>query len=511
LTDPANIAALKRGALMQAVLGIALCAIGFFLSHRESYEVHTILATAGGCNLATDIYEPRSGSPSGAVILFHGLSANKKVMSFTAEEFANQDLRVFVPDLPGHGKTPRPFSASRAEICAEALVRDLAARNAMIPQRTLLAGHSLGGAIATRVAAHFPVAGVLAISPAPMRPAPGLSPELLLFPEPPVLAAHSLVLSASWDPASIRQIAKQLVTESVNSSNRYETVPNTTHVSILFSRDAFESMRSWTSQILGTNSAAPFPKNMPALGCIFGIIGLTVLAPPFLREMTSSAKENPSADSNPPESFIRTGFLLFIFSTLAVLFLHFLIPFRFLHVFQGSYLISFLFLVGIAMLIADRQDTPSLKSLFTLHVGTSCAAAILLIILFAAWIELTFYEAWLTPARWLRLPVLVLIFLPWHLAEEHFLGSPTQMRLLRRLFQFLAFRTILWLVLVAAIFYLRSGQFVFILLVVYFLLFSILQRMASDVIRARARSVPAAAIFSAILLAAFALAILPLA
>jgi len=193
----------RRG-LFQAGVGVVLCAIGFFLAHREPYEVHTVLATAGGCTMPTDIYEARSGMPVGSVVLFHGLSANRRVMTFTAQEFANQDLRVFVPDLPGHGKTPGPFSPQRVESCAETLVRDLAARKAIVPERTLLAGHSMGGAIATRVAAHFPVAGVLAISPAPMHPAPGLAPELLLFPEPPVLAAHSLVLSASWEPFSIR-------------------------------------------------------------------------------------------------------------------------------------------------------------------------------------------------------------------------------------------------------------------------------------------------------------------
>ena len=219
----AGVTPLHRRALFRAAVGITLCVIGIFLARRESYEVRTVFATAGGCDMPTDIYEARSGTPVGSVVLFHGLSANRKVMTFSAQEFANQDLRVFVPDLPGHGKTSGPFSPQRVETCAEALVRDLAARKAILPERTLLAGHSMGGAIATRVAAHFPVACVIAISPAPMHPAPGVSPELLLFPEPPVLAAHALVLSASWEPASIRQIAKELVAESVNSTNRYDS------------------------------------------------------------------------------------------------------------------------------------------------------------------------------------------------------------------------------------------------------------------------------------------------
>src|SRR5216684_2019924 len=120
-TGPAK---LSPRVLLQAAAGLLLCALGFYLTHRELYEVRTVLATAGGCNMPTDIYEPRSGTPLGSVVLFHGLSANRKVMSFTAQEFANQDLRVFVPDLPGHGKTPGPFSPEHVEACGEALLRD---------------------------------------------------------------------------------------------------------------------------------------------------------------------------------------------------------------------------------------------------------------------------------------------------------------------------------------------------------------------------------------------------
>src|SRR6478672_7674454 len=113
---------MKHIALLQAAAGLLLCALGYFLANRDAPIVHTVLATAGTCNMPTDVYEPRSGSAVGSVVLLHGLASNKKVMSFTAQEFANQDLRVFVPDLPGHGKAPGPFSPARAETCAAALV-----------------------------------------------------------------------------------------------------------------------------------------------------------------------------------------------------------------------------------------------------------------------------------------------------------------------------------------------------------------------------------------------------
>ena len=510
MSAPPVTAKINRRSLLHAAVGLLLCALGFFLAHREPYEVHTVLATAGGCNMPTDIYEARSGTPVGSVVLLHGLSANKKVMAFTAEEFANQELRVFVPDLPGHGKAPGPFSAARVETCADALVRDLAARKAIIPARTILAGHSMGGAIATRVAADFPVAGVIAISPAPMHPAPGLSAELLLFPTPPVLAAHSLVLSAAWEPASVRQIGQDLVTKSTNSPVKYEVIPRTSHVSILFSAAAFGAIRSWTSEILGTDPTAPLPRNMAQLGWVFGLLGLALLAPPFLREMTASPSNQSASDSGAPLPFLRTALSLAIFSVIAVILLRFFVPFRFLHIFQGDYLASFLFIVGVAALAQHRQPLPRLNSFFTRITASGAAAAVLLILLFGAWFELTFYEAWLTPWRWLRFPILFLALLPWHLAEELFLGSSPASRF-RRFVQFLAFRGILWLILVGAIFYLHSAQFAFVLLILYFALFSILQRLATDVIRVQTRSIPAAAIFGAILLTGFVLAILPIA
>src|SRR5262249_47938442 len=147
VSDSKDVPKLSRRELLQAAAGLLLCAFGFLLVHRDPAEVRTVLASAGGCSMPVDIYEPRSGTPSGSVVLLHGLSANKKVMQFTAQGFANQDLRVYAPDLPGHGKAPGPFSPARAEACALALVRDLAARNAILPARTILAGHSMGGAI----------------------------------------------------------------------------------------------------------------------------------------------------------------------------------------------------------------------------------------------------------------------------------------------------------------------------------------------------------------------------
>ena len=81
----------------------------------------------------------------------------------------------------------------------------------------------------------------------------------------------------------------------------------------------------------------------------------------------------------------------------------------------------------------------------------------------------------------------------------------------RRLLKALALRAILWTAILLGILFLHSGEILLFLVVAYFIAFSIVQRLALDLVRFRTRSPAAAAIFGAILLAAFALAIFPVA
>ncbi len=177
---------MKSNKMPRAVAGVGLCVLGLSLALAVPFQSHTFRIDAGGCRLVTDIVEPtgqpEGSTPQGYVVFFHGLSGNKRIMSYITAGFASQGLRVFVPDLPGHGRTEGPFSYERSNQCSENLVRELTARGLLDPERTILAGHSLGGAIALRVASQIPVAGVVAFSPAPMRPIRGISPEMMPFP-----------------------------------------------------------------------------------------------------------------------------------------------------------------------------------------------------------------------------------------------------------------------------------------------------------------------------------------
>jgi len=102
-------------------------------------------------------------------------------------------------------------------------------------------------------------------------------------------------------------------------------------------------------------------------------------------------------------------------------------------------------------------------------------------------------------------------FLPWMFAEEIFLGAHATNARVRRLVTALTYRGIVWAAGVAALLFLHSGQILIVLLAVYFVIVSVLQRLAMDVVRRETQSPTAAAVFGAILSAGFALAIFPLA
>src|SRR5437016_14036181 len=157
---------MKSRQIVRAIAGVLLCAAGLWLALPTPYRERTFLIDAGGCRLETTIVEKQEKGSQGSVLLFHGISANKKIMSYFARGLAEQGLRVYVPDLPGHGRTPGPFSPARAELCGESLLRELLTRGVVEAKRTILAGHSMVGAISDRVASRVLVSGWVAYTPA---------------------------------------------------------------------------------------------------------------------------------------------------------------------------------------------------------------------------------------------------------------------------------------------------------------------------------------------------------
>jgi pimeloyl-ACP methyl ester carboxylesterase len=506
---------------LRAAVGVVLCIAGFVLAWATPYRETTAVIGAGGCRLVTDVIDQGNDDTRGYVVLFHGLAANKKIMSYLARGFASQNLRVFVPDLPGHGRTPGPFSFERAEACADSLVRELIARRAIDPQRTMLAGHSMGGAIAIRVAAHIGVAGVVAISPAPQRVAHGVPPDMLPYTDPPPLPPHMLAISAAFEPLGIRDSTRDLMTGEAAATGKHLFLPRATHVSVLFDRRVVLAAQEWSAETLKFPAVPGAPSSAPLVGSLAGLTGILLLASPFMREtlgMQNQAPASAQAEESDPRNLSASSPAIPLYralletagvSFLAVVLLRFWNPLSFVRLYSGAYFASFGLIVGLVLLLIHHK---SLRALWPTQIKILLLAALaglVLHLLATGWFDATLTESWLSWARWARFPVLFVAALAYLLAEELLLGPVKTRGSLARLGLALTLRLIPFVALVFGIFVLHSGAILVILLALYLTLFFIFQRLGMDLVHRQTGSAIAAAVFGAILLAGFCLVIFP--
>ncbi len=100
------------------------------------------------------------------IVMVHGLAGQMRNFEYLPLAGLAQRHRLILVDRPGSGLSPRK-DEGKAGIAAQArLVADFI-RALRLPQRPLLVGHSLGGAIALGVALHDPdcIAGLALIAP----------------------------------------------------------------------------------------------------------------------------------------------------------------------------------------------------------------------------------------------------------------------------------------------------------------------------------------------------------
>ena len=100
------------------------------------------------------------GNGGAAALILHGFGDTPQSVSDLAEHLAARGWRVRVPLLPGHGRTLREFASTRASewlACARAECAALVEKHG----RVTMIGQSMGGALATIIAAEQP--GVVAL------------------------------------------------------------------------------------------------------------------------------------------------------------------------------------------------------------------------------------------------------------------------------------------------------------------------------------------------------------
>jgi pyruvate dehydrogenase E2 component (dihydrolipoamide acetyltransferase) len=113
----------------------------------------------------------RIGEGEAAVVLIHGFGGDLTTWLFNQDSIATTGRSVYAPDLPGHGGSSKDVGSGTLEDLAVAVGGAL---EALGLERVHLVGHSLGGAVATAIAADRSgrAASLTLVAPA------GLGPEI---------------------------------------------------------------------------------------------------------------------------------------------------------------------------------------------------------------------------------------------------------------------------------------------------------------------------------------------
>ena len=530
---------MKHGQAKLAVFGALLLLLGAWSTYRIAMVRHTMVLVAGGCRTPITVIEPDEAPAQGSVIVFHGLSANRKVMQYLGDDLAfDANLRVYLIDLPGHGDNTDAFSFGRAQQCAAATVESLIQKGEVNPKTTALLGHSLGGAIAIRLADREPVAATVAISPMPM-----ITPRRM--------PSNLLVFSGQYDLRALKQEAQSLQKDAGGERTDAEdflqarafhldAVRHATHTSQLFSAQVEADARDWivnSFEAAAGNDLGVYPwssrsdwsqqeETSPAfrarlgsawfaierLGPVIGLLGLLLLFPVAVQiagRFAGVAQEE--ATSAQPSRWLA---LLegFVCALVGVLLLTLFLPLKFLHMYTGDYLASLLLIFGVLLVLLNLRDAK--VNLPPQSVSRFIAAVVLglaVILIVGAWLNWQLDDAWLNAPRWLRFAAILPVAWIFSFAEEVLLGpAQTGAKCRERFAVFLLLRLELWLACLFAAYYLASGEVLIILLVLPLALFSILQRLATDAFRRRTGSAAAAALFAGILAAWLIAVVFPL-
>jgi pimeloyl-ACP methyl ester carboxylesterase len=499
--------------LAQAGIGILLMVIGTSLAvySERGYTERRYVVDTAACQMNLLMVAPagaQQAEPAGDVVLLHGISANNIIMQYLARAFAGLGLHVYVPDLPGHGFSPGPFTPERAQSCTASLLRGLAARGMIVPNHTILAGHSMGGALALLLAEKFRPAGVIAISPAPMIALHGATHEDLLFHSLPVLVPNTLLLVGQLEPKAIVDNAADLAAHDPHLV-KFIKVPWNTHVGMLFSPTVAGDVQDWAAQVLSIPNHARLPSHANLLGLVLGLIGILLVAGPFLREMVTK-KPTPDLTASDTVPRLRSILEVALFSVVAIYILHYWQPLRVLYLFEGDYLAGFFLILGLALILLHLNlARKGFRCPPGLVIGAALAA-ILLQLLLTGWFELTAIASWLNLDRWLHLPLFCIAAFPFFYALELLAGPPSTGNGVQR-YAFWFFLVLLaWLALAYGVLYQRSGEILLVLLVPYFAALFLLTGLGIHLVRRESGSPTAAAVFGAILLAGFCLVIFPL-
>lgn len=520
---------MSRREKLFAAVGILIFALSAaFLLHDRIPAREVVLTQA--CGMPIRIMNSPIHDDGPSAVVLHGLGANTVVMRSLGQFLASMGFRVYLLDLPGHGNNQDHFSFAHAEECAAKAISELERSGEIRLERAVLIGHSMGGALAIRMADYFPTAATIAISPAPMIRAGRMPPGATLMNPPRRMPINLLIMMGQFDFPYSRESAEELVRMGGGQRSLPEdfhqkralkivTVPRATHTSLIFNVPYDSALVSWLQDSAPENVRLRVVSAIkPELWGFCGLLGLLLFFPLAASSTAQAFRLSDSPVKAVGFSGLRAILCWIAAAIFAVTALKFIPAYNFLRMQYGGYLASCLLLAGIALLVLMRISSAkdgAFRTSVSKWRGVLAGAllGIATMIIVGAWLTLQLSDTWLNAARWLRFFPAALACLPYALAEEWALGAPSPdnwLAKIRRYLLFIALRLLIWLSILFALYIYSSGQILLSVLVMYMGTFSLLTRLGADAVRRRTGSPAGAAVFTAILMAWFIAAVFPL-
>jgi dienelactone hydrolase len=209
--------------------------------------------------------KPQSERPP-AVVLIHGFSADRVIMSGLARRLANNGYAVLAIDVQGHGENRNPFASSQVDTGGlrddvKKAVNYLRASNLVDGSRIVVIGHSMGAGVALDYATNDPtIKAAVMISGGwvlgPERPKDALFIFAQNDPKEPIQDA-SIVLAQHLAGVTQIDLGKPYGDFSQGMAVEAVRMPGLNHVTIVNSPAAAETIIKWLDSSLGIPRTAP--------------------------------------------------------------------------------------------------------------------------------------------------------------------------------------------------------------------------------------------------------------
>jgi dienelactone hydrolase len=427
-----------------AALVIYLCATSCLGRLERAGPAHEDVVLAGGIPGTLFLPEPSEGGAAfldslprperpPAALLMHGFASDRLGLSGLARKLAESGYAVLTIDVQGHGQNRNPYRRSRATgdsfyADLSAAVDYLRASPHVDGSRLVVMGHSMGAEASLDYATRDSgIDGAVMISGGSRLEGPYRPPNALFIfasEDPESIRDHSRRLAARTATVPEIELSRTYGRAPEGTAVRAVEVPDTDHLSIIWSDGAAREIVAWLDGIFGVNLPADRVPGDPRVRVALVIAVAFLLILPGLGQIVGRLV---APMPEPPVRSSAMGLLTLAAALAATMpLLAVGAPGVLLSVEVGDVVVSQFALCGIALLVLLwLQERIPAAALVAGPLSTILGASVAIIAVFAlmAPLGVVVHRLTLTPERMLVFLLSALALLPFAVAFQLLLRS----------------------------------------------------------------------------------------